>query len=694
VSAFRAGYGANLSDNPPAEFAVAFNFNISYRDWPSAPTSSAAIASNTGAAIDIRFLPTVKPLTKLWSGVSGGKMAASDELEQLRQRLVDQPLTLADIYRIGQQVHKAASRLDSAAVDGDAGSMPSQRIAVLGGLNIDYLAWGIACAALQEGVAPVIYRCPYGAYAQEILDPGSALYQFRPTVTVIAIDWRDVVEQLAPSSAAEQVTACIDGKLRFFEQLWSLLADRTQCKIIQHLLVPPAWGGRGVAERLAAASPIAQVRQLNERLLEAGAGVHWVEMDRLAQEIGSRRWASERLYHAAKLAFDPRFMPDYLPYFRAAWRSAFGAVKKALVLDLDNTLWGGVIGDDGVDGIKLGPGCLAGEAFAAWGQYVAELRARGVVLAVCSKNDAAIAASGFEHPHAKLQIGDFATFECSWNDKVSGMRRIAQALNLGLEALVFADDNPMECALVARELPQIAVVPLGAEPTEFIEILESGHWFDLPRYTTEDFGRGEAYSALRQAEQERQNAPDMGSFLRDLRMVGDLCAPAISDLDRLAQLELKTNQFNMTTRRYSGPALAGLMKRNDVIMLALRLSDRLANHGLVSTLIAIHDAETVRIDSWLMSCRVFSRTAEQFMIHHLAQIARERGARRLVGEYLPTAKNDVVANLYGQLGFDCPNGDGRFWWRDIAADSLSDLKCFIDATVGEAAEYRSPALAS
>lgn len=622
-------------------------------------------------------------------------MSAKDELEQLHRRLAEPPLTLADVFRIGQQTHKAASLLSCAVVTGDAGAMPVQRIAVLGALNIDYLAWAIACAALQEGAAPVIYRCPYGAYVQEILDPGSALHAFRPTVAVIASDWRDVVEQLPPGTPAEQVTACIDRAMSLFEQLWHVLAERMQCKIIQHLLAPPPWGRRGPAERVAAASPIAQIRRLNERLIEAGtkAGVHCVEMDRFAQEIGLRQWANERLYHAAKLAFDPRFLPDYLPYFRAAWRSATATAKKVLVLDLDNTLWGGVIGDDGVEGIKLGPGSLAGEAFAAWGNYIAELQARGVVLAVCSKNAPEIAASGFDHPHSKLRMEDFAAFECSWSDKVSGLRRIAQALNLGLEAFVFADDNPMECALIARELPQVTVVPLGADPTRFIELLEGGHWFDLPRYTAEDFGRGEAYSALRQVEEARQSAPDMRGFLRDLRMVGDLGAPGAADLNRLAQLEQKTNQFNMTTRRYSAPAIEGLMKRNDAIMLALRLEDRLANHGLVSSLIAIHEGDNVRIDSWLMSCRVFSRTAEQFMVRQLARIARERGARGLIGEYLPTAKNEVVADLYARLGF-AGLGDGRYWLRDITAASLSDLECFITATADQAAEYLQPAVAS
>ena len=252
--------------------------------------------------------------------------------------------------------------------------------------------------------------------------------------------------------------------MRCSQRSGTALAARA-CKIIQHTLVPPAARYCGIAERLAPAAPANQVRRLNEKLLEAGRGrVHWVDMEALATEIGARDFGATRFWHAAKLDFDPRWLPDYLPPFRAAWRAANARAKKVLVLDLDNTLWGGVIGDDGADGIAIGPGSTAGETFAEWQTYVKALGERGVVLAVCSKNSPEIAATGFANPNSVLRRADFAAFECSWNDKAGGLRRIARDLNLGIDSFVFADDNPAECALVRQELPEVAVVHLGDDP--------------------------------------------------------------------------------------------------------------------------------------------------------------------------------------------------------------------------------------
>jgi len=419
------------------------------------------------------------------------------------------------------------------------------------------------------------------------------------------------------------------------------------------------------------------VRRLNAKLLEAGRGrVHWVDIETLAEDVGARNFGAARFWHAAKLDFDPRWLPDYLPLFRAAWRAANARAKKVLVLDLDNTLWGGVIGDDGADGIVIGSGSTAGETFAEWQGYIKALGERGIVLAVCSKNSPEVAATGLAIPNSMLRRADFAAFECSWNDKAGGLRRIAQDLNLGIDSFVFADDNPAECELVRQELPEVGVVHLGTDPAQFIDLLDAGHWFDLPHYTSEDLGRAAAYNARAAAMAEQSQATDLGGFLGGLAMKGQLYRPEAADITRVAQLEQKTNQFNLTTRRYSEAAINDFLARNDAIVLAFRLADRLGDHGLVSTLIALQDDETLRIDSWLMSCRVFSRSAEPFILRGLIDLARERGVTRLVGEYLPTPKNDVVADLYDRMGFSRAEGE-PLWSRPVTADDPADLVTYI-----------------
>jgi FkbH-like protein len=592
-------------------------------------------------------------------------------LSDLRDKLLAKPATLPAIFQLGDRTLAA-----TADPTGLPPTLPFQRVAVLGSVTIDYLTRAVACGILTEGTAPTVYQAPFGAYVQEILDPTSPLHRFAPDLAVIAPTWRDLIAPLPIGASTTEVDAALDAKASLFATLWDRLAAKG-VKLIQHTLVPPSARYCGIAERLAPAAPANQVRRLNAKLLEAGRGrVHWVDMETLAEDIGARNFGATRFWHAAKLDFDQRWLPDYLPLFRAAWRAANARVKKVLVLDLDNTLWGGVIGDDGAAGIAIGPGSTEGETFAEFQSYVKALGERGVVLAVCSKNSPEIAATGFTAPGGILQREDFAAFECSWNDKAGGLRRIAKDLNLGIDSFVFADDNPAECELVRQELPEVAVVHLGTDPTQLIEKLDSGHWFDLPHYTTEDFGRAGAYTARAAALAEQSQATDLGGFLRGLAMLGSLYRPAEADIPRVAQLEQKTNQFNLTTRRYTEGAIRDFLARNDAIVLAFRLADRLGDHGLVSTLIALQEDETLRIDSWLMSCRVFSRSAEPFILRGLIELAHQRGVARLAGEYLPTAKNDVVADLYHRMGFRRADGEA-LWSRPVTLNDPEDLVTYI-----------------
>ncbi len=578
--------------------------------------------------------------------------SANRFLADLRQGFADRPPGLPAIFQLGDRIAEAAG-------SGIPGDVPTQRIAVLGASTIDYLRRAVACAVLQEGVFPLLYQAPFGAFAQEILDPGSGLHAFAPELVVIASHWRDMIDDLPIGCTAAEVDLALEPRVALLRTLWDRLTAKG-ARIIQHLVAPPPQRFCGVAERLLPASPVNQVRRLNEMLPQAGEGrVSWLDMEALAQDIGTRRFAPAKFYYAAKLDHDQKWLPDYLPLFRAAWRRANARGKKVLVLDLDNTLWGGVIGDDGVDGIELGPSSPAGEAFQEWQRYLQALSRRGIILAVCSKNDPAVAETGFSHPNAVLRRQDFAAFDCSWDDKAAGLRRIALALNVGTDSVVFCDDNPAECELVRREMPEVAVVCPGADPSAFIDLFESWHWLDLDTYTPEDLGRSAAYRARAAALSEQHAATDTAGFLAGLEMTASLRRPWEGDIARVAQLEMKTNQFNLTTRRYSEVQIRAFLARDDAVVLAFRLRDRFGDHGLTATLVALHEADALRIDSWLMSCRIFSRSAEQFILRELIGIAAAMGATRLIGEYRPSGKNEVVAQLYPRLGF-APIGEGLF----------------------------------
>jgi FkbH-like protein len=542
------------------------------------------------------------------------------------------------------------------------------RIAVAGNGTTDLIARAAAVAAALEGAAPVLAQAPFGAWRQEALDAGSALHRFGPDVVLLATDWREGVSDLPLDAGRDVVDAAVAGKVAGFRAVWdALLAGAPGRRVVQHLPAAPGEFLTGIAEMRAAASPRRQVQALRAALLEAGPEIVFLDTDGLAADAAA--------WFGAKLPFAQAALPDYVARFRAALRQATGRAKKVLVLDLDNTLWGGVIGDDGVDGIELGVGTARGEAFAAFQGYAKSLAARGVVLAVCSKNEPGLAESGFGHAGAVLARAAFAAFECGWGDKAAGLRRIAATLNVGLEALVFADDNPAECALVRAALPEVAVVALGDDPAAFIARLEAGFWFASQGLSAEDFSRGQAYRARARAAVAQSEAADLDGFLRGLEMRGSVFRPAGAALARVAQLEGKTNQFNLTTRRFDEAAVRGFAAREDAMVLAARLADRFGDHGLVSSMIGVFEGDALVIQSWLMSCRVFSRTLEAFFMREVFREGAARGVLRIRGLYVPTAKNGVVAEVYAKLGF--ADLGGGVWERDVAG--ADDFVTFVVA---------------
>ena len=604
------------------------------------------------------------------------------DLAQLRERLAVARPALAELSACATTLAQLAQQAQLATHAPPTGQAqhtgaPVRRIAIAGDCSVQLLGQAITCAVAQEGELALIHAVPYEEMLEQCLEPNSALHAFDPDTVVLVPDWRKAAAPLPPGSNEHAAAQALQAQVQQYEQFWGALLARG-CRIIQHLLVPAPHPPGGVAQRRDPSSVNRRVEALNTAWLQAGAGrVTWLEADRLAAQVGLEAWSSPRFWHASRISFDPRFLPDYLPWFRGAWRAANGRAKKLLVLDLDDTLWGGTIGDDGLDGIALGPGHGGkGEAFATWQQHLAQLAARGVVLAVCSKNDAQVAATGLMHPCAALHHDDFAAFVCNWDDKVGNLRRIAAELNLGLDAVVFVDDNPAERALVLQVLPEVSVVDIGTDPAQFIPRLEAGHWFDLQDTTAEDTGRTQAYAARRQALQARDEAVDMASYLAGLKMAGRATPAEPADLPRLAQMELKTHQFNLTGRRFSQPQLAQALDDPTRLVLTLRLVDRFADHGVVSSLVALREGEVLRIDSWLLSCRVFGRTAEVFMLAELVRIARAMGASALEGEYIATARNGVVADLYPRLGFAPAGPHGRLWRRDLALPQ-DDLISFI-----------------
>ena len=574
-------------------------------------------------------------------------------------------------------VGRAIDELAKAPTPGSART----RVAVLGGYTTTPIAAAARCALLAEGLIAEVYEAPFAAFRQEILDSQSGLYRFDPDVTLLAVASTDVTNLPAGPMGPSVVASALDEEVEQWQGLWGLLGERLGKPLLQHLIETPEGNSLGVAERRLPWAPARFIDELNQRLVEAAPGfLRWIDVDRLAAQVGRWNWYDPRLYHYGKVGFSLRFLPEYARAFSGAWRSAVGRTKKALVLDLDDTLWGGVIGDDGLDGIRLGTGTAEGEAYLDFCRYVNGLKDRGVILAVCSKNDPKVATEVFDrHPEIPLKPAHFGAFVCNWSDKASNLRQIALDLNIDISSLVFVDDSPAECELIRRELPEVAVIHLPEDPAQFVRVVDSFHYFDAPALSDEDIKRSSSYVARRKAARLQAQATDLDSYLKALDMTGTVYQAGKEDLLRLSQMELKTSQFNLTTQRYGEEEILGFIEDADRLCLAFRLHDRFAEHGLVSSLLAVNEEGTLRIKSWLMSCRIFSRTAEQYIMNRLVEIAVSTRVTRVVGEYVPTQKNGVVKNLYSELGFHRLEGgeDGRWWELALDHSDIKPLTTFI-----------------
>ncbi len=542
-----------------------------------------------------------------------------------------------------------------ATLDQAETKMPVRRLAIAGEVTVNGIAAAATVALAGEGILAASYVAPYGAYRQDILDPNSGLYAARPDIVLLVPLPELPIASLGQATANRMAEDCVAN----FRNLWTQLADRLPgVHIVQHLFEAPDQDFLGPAEMGALWSALRVTQRVNDGLATlAPPYVHLIDMDRLAGRVGRKNWREPRLWFHGQVPFSLKHLGDYKSALAAAFRRALGKTAKALIVDLDNTLWRGVIGDDGPDGILLGPETPVGAAHLAFCEYVRALGQRGVILGICSKNDPALALKVFDdNPHMPLKREDFAVIKCNWDDKATNLREAAAELNIDLSAVVFIDDNEVECELVRRELPSVTVVALTGDPAGFCRQIDTLRLFEADSFSAEDLKRQASYKGRQQAAAARTQARDLDAFLASLEMKGSLTEAREEDLPRLAQMEVKTNQFNLTTRRWSADQLRKFIGDPDYDVLCFRLADRFADHGLVSSAVIHHAGGEARIESWLMSCRVFSRTAEEFILNGILAKAAAQGATSIVGMYDETERNGVVAGLYPRLGFVAASG--------------------------------------
>lgn len=586
--------------------------------------------------------------------------SSSGSLGRRAQQLANHRLDENQLNKLASSIRKIE------AAGGSLAPLSRFRLGIVSNATSHFLVPVLVATAARHGIWLQCVEADYGQVMQTALDPESLINAARCDAVLVALDARGLPLGACPGDA-DTARRAVDGALAQLDALRSGFSQHGAICLLQ--TVPrPVESLFGSFDAALPGTPRWLVDELNRRLGDNLRGSQDLLLDvaHLAETVGLSRWHDPKLWNLAKLPFASEFLPLYADHVCRVIAALRGKSKKCLILDLDNTLWGGVIGDDGLDGILLGQGDATGEAHLEVQRTALALRQRGVVLAVSSKNTDEIARQPFaRHPEMLLREQHIAVFQANWQDKATNIKAIAEELQLGLDAMVFLDDNPVERELVRTLVPEVAVPELPNDPALYARTLLAAGYFESIGFSDEDKQRAALYQDNARRVALQKQAGDVDGYLASLDMRLTLQPFDDTGRARIAQLINKSNQFNLTTRRYTEADVARLQRDPDAFTLQVRLADTFGDNGMISVLICRRADDAWDIDTWLMSCRVLGRKVEQAVLAELVEQARGRGLRRLIGSYLPTEKNKLVENHYEKLGFQLVerSADGGSRWQ-------------------------------
>ncbi|KLN58966.1 hypothetical protein WH96_20140 [Kiloniella spongiae] len=403
-------------------------------------------------------------------------------------------------------------------------------------------------------------------------------------------------------------------------------------------------------EEILGDSKAAAIRTINDYIRTQS--MPCIDIEYLAATVGIANWYDRKYYDVAKYPFSPKYLPLFCDYVVRMFAALYGKNKKCLVLDLDNTLWGGVVGDDGYEHIEIGNGTPKGEAFLRLQQTILDLKQRGVILAVCSKNNHQVALLPFKkRPEMLLTEDDISIFISNWHDKATNIKGIAETLSIGLDSIVFLDDNPAEREIVRQKLPTVSVIELPDDPSQYADILLMGGWFDICSFTNEDSNKTHQYKENEQRINASKEHVTIDSYLKSLSMTLQIDTISDKTFQRTVQLINKTNQFNMTAQRYSEAQISELMRDDRYTIIVASLHDKFGSNGIISVVICKHEGKTLIIENWVMSCRVLKRGVEYALINEITRLANTMNIENITGYFKATSRNDLVSTFYNDMGF-------------------------------------------
>ncbi|HEV2645639.1 MAG TPA: HAD-IIIC family phosphatase [Acidobacteriaceae bacterium] len=601
--------------------------------------------------------------------------ALSDESEQLGRSLQ----TLASFaLDLGQmiQMYKAIDKMRRERKC--LNPLVPFKLAILSNSTTALISPAMVAAAARHGILLDVVQFSYGQVAQEALLPNSEVNQSQSDGVLFAMDYRAFALQ-APIADRKASAAKVESTMSYFQKLRNGIKSNSNALCIFQSLVPPTDNLYGSLDRALPGTTRYLIDNINCELaaftLEGGDVL--VDVAALAELVGTANWHDTHLWNLGKFPFSDAFVPLYAEHVARIIAAIRGKSRKALVLDLDNTIWGGIVGDDGLEGISIARGDARGEAYLTVQQMALELRSRGIILAVSSKNTEELARAPFEkHPDMLLRMEHIAVFRANWNDKASNIEAIAEELNLGLDAIVLLDDDPFERRLVRQILPQVAVPELPSNPADFARVLSAGGYFESVVFASEDLNRADFYQANSRRVNLLKHSDGVDTYLASLDMTITFQFFDALSRPRIVQLINRSNQYNLTTRRYTIPEVLAAENAREVFTLQVRLADIFGDNGMVSVVICrLSEPGVWDIDTWLMSCRVLGRKIEQRVLQEILVHARAEQIIKITGTYKPTHRNKPAADHYMRMGFTktFEDGAGLTQWELFVNDASPEL---------------------
>ena len=547
-----------------------------------------------------------------------------------------------------------------------------KKIAILGGSTTNEVADQLGLFLLQYGIEAEFYQSEYAQYWQDAMFGTPELDAFEPDVIYVHTSWRNLTRLPATTDAPAQIDAMLEEQYAHFETMWQALERKFACPIIQNNFDRPNYrlmGNRDIWDVHGRSNFISRLNQKFYAYAASHEHFYINDIDYLSADYGLTAWGDAFYWHMYKYAMCLDAIPSLANSVANIIKSLYGRNKKALVLDLDNTLWGGIVGDDGVDGLAIGPEVPEGQVYAEFQSYCKALKSIGVILAVDSKNDEANALAGLNHPDGVLRPDDFVAIKANWDPKDQNLRALASELSLGADSFVFADDNPAERAIVAAQVPGVETPVMdGAE--NYIKTLDHGGYFEVTTLSQEDLQKTELYHQNAQRAAAQAAFGDYGEYLDSLHMQAELYGFEPLYIQRIAQLTNKSNQFNLTTLRCTEDDIRAMAGDKDYLCLCGKLTDAFGDNGIVTVVAGQTEGQALHLRLWLMSCRVLKRGMEDAMMNTVVAEAAARGVREVYGYYYPTAKNGMVRDFYAGFGFEKVSEDenGNTVWK-LAVDA-------------------------